>query len=79
MCESKYKTELTADGYEKIEAKIQNLENIANQGCFDDVDPRALFMQIRGEAKQLRQILRDVLLIVPAPAAASASGGGEAA
>jgi len=77
MSDKKYRTELSANGYEKIEAKIQHLENIANEGCFDNVDPRALFMQIRGEAKQLRQILREVLLIVPA--AAPASGGGEAA
>jgi len=78
MCE-KYKTELTADGYEKIEAKILRIENFANTGVFTEDCRTSRFQQIVFEAKQLRQILRDVLLIVPVADAAPASGGGDAA
>ncbi|MCL2175004.1 MAG: hypothetical protein FWB73_03055 [Treponema sp.] len=77
MSEIKHKTELTADGYEKIEAKIQKIEDIANNAVFSKVGISSSFQQITLEAKQLRQILREVLIIVPA--AAPASGGGEAA
>jgi len=71
--------ELSANGFEKIEAKIQKIENLANTGIFDEVSRSSRFQTIVHESKQLRQILRDELMIVPAPAAAPASGGGEAA
>jgi len=71
--------ELAADGFEKIEAKITKIENLANTGIFDEVSRASRFQTIVYETKQLRKILTDVVLIVPAPAAAPASGGGEAA
>jgi len=71
--------ELTADGFEKIEAKIQKIENLANTGIFEEVSRASRFQTIVSEAKQLRKILTDVVLIVPATAAAPTSGGGDAA
>jgi len=76
MSEKKHRTELSAEGNEKIEAKIQRIENLANAGIFNEVSRTSRFQQIVLETKQLRQILRDVLMIVPEN---SASGGGEAA
>jgi len=64
MNEVTHRTELTADGYEKIEAKIQKIENLAYNGVFAEESRTSRFQQIGMEIKQLRQILRDVLLIV---------------
>ncbi|MCL2210198.1 MAG: hypothetical protein FWC19_06460 [Treponema sp.] len=66
MSEVTYKTELSADGFEKIEIKIQNIENMANKGIFDEESRTSRFQQIVFETRQLRQVLRNVLLIVPA-------------
>ncbi|MCL2722203.1 MAG: hypothetical protein FWD47_12815 [Treponema sp.] len=60
------KIELTEDGYEKIEARIQTIENLASNGIFAEESRTSRFYQIVSETKKLRQILRDVLLIVPA-------------
>jgi hypothetical protein len=77
MNEATYKTELKKDGYEKIEAQIQKIENLANNGIFAEESRNSRFYQIVSEAKRLRQILRDVLLIVPA--AVKSDGEGDAA
>ena len=68
MSEVTHKTELSKDGMEKIEAKIQRIENLAYNGLFTQESRTSRFHQIGLEVKQLRQILRDVLLIVPVPA-----------
>ena len=77
MSEIKHKTELTADGYEKIEAKIQKIEDIANNAVFSKVGITSSFQQITLEAKQLRQILREELIIIPA--VSTPNGEGDAA
>ena len=69
-----HKTELSEDGLEKIEAKIQKIENLAYNGIFAQESRTARFHQISLEVKQLRQILRDVLLIVPVQDAAGGKG-----
>jgi len=69
-----HKTELAAEGYERIEAKIQKIETLAHNGIFAQESRTARFHQISLEVKQLRQILRDVLLIVPAHNAADDKG-----
>jgi len=63
--ESTHKTELSKDGYEKIEARIQKIENLANNGIFAEESRNARFYQIVSEAKKLRQVLREELVIVP--------------
>jgi len=60
-----HRTELAEDGYAKIEAKIQKIENLAYNGVFAEVSRASRFQQIGMEAKQLRQILCEVLVIVP--------------
>jgi len=69
--EEVYQTELAKDGYEKIEEKIQKIENLANEGTFAVGNSR--FYQIAAEAKKLRRVLREVMVIVP-----GASGGAQA-
>ena len=69
-----HKTELASDGLEKIEAKIQKIEALAYNGIFAQESRTSRFHQISLEIKQLRQILRDVLLIVPAHNAADDKG-----
>ena len=72
------KTELASDGYEKIDARIQNIENFANSGVFAGQNAVPLFQKIVSEAKLLRQTLREVLLLVP-DAPSAGGGGGDAA
>jgi len=60
-----HRTELAEDGYAKIEAKIQKIENLAYNGVFAEASRASRFQQIGMEVKQLRQILREVLIIVP--------------
>jgi hypothetical protein len=71
------KIELTPDGYEKIDAKIQGIENLAYEGVFSDKNTVSRFQQIASETKKLRQILREAMLLVPA--AAASGGEGDAA
>jgi len=66
MADSSYRIELAEGGYEKIEAKIQNIENLANNGIFAKESVNARFFQIVSEAKRLRQTLRETLIIIPA-------------
>jgi len=73
-----HRTELAADGYEQIEAKIQEIENLAYNGVFSTGSVTSRFQEIGSAAKQLRLILRDVLLIVPTEEGA-AGGKGDAA
>jgi hypothetical protein len=60
------KIELREDGYEKIEERVQAVENLANEGIFayPDKAPEKC-RQIVLETKKLRQALREALLIVP--------------
>jgi hypothetical protein len=60
-----YRTELAEDGYERIEAKIQKIENLANNGIFANESRNSRFYQIVSETKKLRQIVNEVLLLVP--------------
>ena len=59
------RTELSKDGYAKIEARIQEIEDTAYEGAFSDKNAVWCFQQIVSEAKKLRQTLREVLMIVP--------------
>jgi len=76
MSEITYRTELSKDGYEKIEAKIQRIEDVAYNGLYTADDRASRFHQIVSEVKKLRQVLREVLLIVHE---SSAGGEGDAA
>ena len=73
------KTELASGGYEKIDARIQNIENFANSGVFASRNAVSLFQKIISEAKLLRQTLREVLLLVPDTRPADTGGNGDAA
>ncbi len=59
------KLELTNDGFEKIEAKIQEMETLASDGVFTQADPIARFQKIVSEIKKLRQIVRENCVFVP--------------
>jgi len=59
------KTELSPDGYEKIDRVLLEIENLAYGGIFTDQNRLSLFQRIVSEAKLLRQTLREVLLLVP--------------
>lgn len=59
------KLELRPDGYEKLEAVIQEIENLALEGAFNGCNIAARFHQIAGKAKNLRQILQETLIIDP--------------
>jgi len=65
MAKVTYRTELAEDGYEKIEAKIQKIENLANNGIFANESRNNRFYQIVSETKKLRQIVNEVLILVP--------------
>jgi len=73
------KTELSPDGYEKIDGKIQEIEDLACSGIFIDQNRASLFQKIVSETKLLRQTLREVLLIVPDAPHAVSGGKGDAA
>jgi len=78
MSEVTFKMELAKDGYAKIEARIQAIENLADEGIFayPSEDAPKKCQQIVLEAKKLRQVLRDVLFIAPAENAVSSGEGG---
>jgi hypothetical protein len=69
---------LADDGYERIEAAIQSIEDLAWGGMFA---PRSVerFQKIVSETKKLRQTLREVLLLTNEPAPADTRGGPDAA
>ena len=77
MTTETHRTELSKDGYAKIEAKIQEIENTASEGIFSAGNAVPRFQQIVSEAKKLRQTLCEVLIIVPSDKAPD--GGGKAA
>jgi hypothetical protein len=56
---------LCSDGYEKIDARIQAIENLANDGVFSLNDAPKFCQQILLETKKFRQILRKVLIFAP--------------
>jgi len=69
------KIELCSDGYEKIDARIQAIENLATDGVFSLNDAPKKCQQIILETKNLRQVLRNVMSFVPdAPALAINEG-----
>jgi hypothetical protein len=72
------KVELRSDGYEQIDARIQAIENLATDGVFSLDDAPKFCQQIILETKNLRQILRKVLVFVPEKPVVS-SGEGSAA
>jgi hypothetical protein len=59
------KLELKPDGYERIEAGIREIENIAHDRCFSDNGAVNRFHQITLEVKKLRQTLVEVILLNP--------------
>ena len=65
VAEATHRTELSNDGYAKIEAKIQAIEALAYEGFFSQKSSMSQFQQILSETKKFRQILNEVLLIVP--------------
>jgi hypothetical protein len=69
------KIELADDGYEKIDVRIQEIENLAYEGVFSDKNTVSRFQQIASETKKLRQMLREVLLLVPDATAVSSDKG----
>ena len=58
--------ELAEGGYVKLEGKILDIEKLAHEGMFSDKDAVSRFQEIFSEAKNLRQLMREVLLISPA-------------
>jgi len=77
MTTATHRTELSKDGYAKIEKRILEIENTASEGMFSDKNAVSRFQQIVSEAKKLRQTLCEVLLIVPVDK--TPDGEGEAA
>lgn len=73
-----HRTELAKNGAEKIEAKIQEIENLAYEGVFSDKNAVSRFQLIVSETKKLRQIARDAFLIVPINTVAFKGKGGVA-
>ena len=59
------KFELEPDGYERIDAVIQEIENTAADGAFSGKGAVSRFHQISLGVKKLRQTLLEVLLINP--------------
>jgi len=74
MTSTSHRTELAENGYEKIETKIQTIENLAQNGIFSAESRNSRFYQIVLEIKKLRQVLREVLLIVPNTICKNAEG-----
>ncbi len=59
------KQELSKDGYERIEAHIQEIENKVSEGIFN---PDKALKQLQGitfETKRFRQTLREVIILNP--------------
>ena len=73
------KIELADDGYEKIDAKIRVIEDLAYNGMFMKQNMVSFLQRISSEAKLLRQALREVLLLVPDERPAVSGGKGDAA
>jgi len=73
------KTELSPDGYEKIDRGILEIENLAYGGIFTEQNAVSVFHRIISEAKKIRQTLREVLLLVPDAQPAVPEGKGGAA
>jgi DNA-binding FadR family transcriptional regulator len=71
------KIELAENGYERIETTIQEIEKQVLDGMFKETNRLRRFQEISSSVKRLRQILREVLLIVPA--ADKPQGKGDAA
>jgi len=70
--------ELSHDGYEKIEAQIQAIEDLAYDGVFSNGGAPGICQKITLEAKKLRQIVREVTILVPDAVKAPAGGGSAA-
>jgi len=61
-------------GFERIEKKIQTIENLTQTGIFSAVSTTSRFYTISSEIKKLRQILREELLIVPSTVTENSKG-----
>jgi hypothetical protein len=60
--------EMKKNGYEKLDRKIQEIEGHASAGIYTDNDIKSMtlrFQQIAREARSLRQIMREIILMVP--------------
>jgi hypothetical protein len=68
------KLELSPDGYERIEEKIQTIADLANKGIFDPNAARRRLQDVCGGLRELRHILHEVCLVVPDAADPSGSG-----
>jgi hypothetical protein len=66
--------ELSEGGYEKIDAQIQVIEDLAYDGMFSNGEAPKKCQQITLEIKKMRQILREILVLVPAPKAPGGEG-----
>ena len=56
---------LSAGGYKKIDARIQAIEDLAYGGVFAKDNAASRFQNITAETKKLRQMLMEVLYLVP--------------
>ena len=61
------KIELSRDGYERIDAWINAVEELAYDGVFSNGGAPDRCRQITLETKKLRQLLREVVILVPDP------------
>ena len=59
--------ELRHDGYEKIDAQIQAIEELAYDGVFSNGGAPGRCREITLEVKKLRRIVLEVMLLVPDP------------
>ena len=69
-----HKIELTKDGYEKLESRIQEIEDLASSGMFSDKDVTQRFQELVLSVKKLRQTIRDVFFIVPSTPVSTDTG-----
>jgi hypothetical protein len=67
------KLELSPDGYERIEEKIQAITGIAHKGIFDP-DAHQCLQDVYGGLRELRHILHEECLVVPGGTGPSGPG-----
>ena len=57
--------ELSPDGFERIDAQLQAIEELAYDGVFSNGGAPDRCRQITLEVKKLRQLVLEVMLLVP--------------
>jgi hypothetical protein len=55
--------ELCPDGYERMEAKIQSITDLANKGLFNPDAAHTYLWEVYGGIRELRQTLREVCIL----------------